>query len=229
MATVIVAGADLSGVTIALRPPSTVSGVFEFDGPVPADLRSSQLRVMPVPADPSGRMSMTGPSETKDDFTFTVRGMTTPAFLRVGGPAGWTLHSVIVDGQDVTDVPLPLAPGVDIRGVRVRLTQKVTSVSGSVRDDRGQVVLDATVLVFTTDETKWTTASRFMRTARPDTAGRFEVRTLPPSTDYRIIALQGVEDGQIYDPDFLASIRDRAERLSLNDGETKTLDLRLRQ
>ena len=35
-------------------------------------------------------------------------------------------------------------------------------------------------------------------------------------------------DGQAFDPEFLALVRDRAERLSLNEGEAKTLELRLR-
>jgi hypothetical protein len=97
-----------------------------------------------------------------------------------------------------------------------------------VRDDRGNAVLDATVLVFVDDETQWRFQSRFIRTARPDTSGRYEITGLPASADYRVLAVQGMEEGQATDPEFLASLRDRAERLSLNDGEIKTLDVRLR-
>lgn len=228
LATVTVAGADLAGITIAMRPPPTLTGVIEFDGGVPANLNPAQVRVMPMPADPNGRMSFSGPPETRPDFTFVLKGLNTPAYLRVGGASGWQLQSITYNGQDYTDVPLPAAPGVDLRDVRVKVTQAVANVSGTVRDERGQVVLDATVLVFSADETKWTIASRFMRTGRPDTQGRFEVSLLPPHDNYRIIALQGLEDGQFYDPDFLAGIRERAERLALTGGEMKTVELRLK-
>ncbi len=152
-----------------------------------------------------------------------------PVLVRASAPPGWYLHSVVHNGEDITDTPVPLGPGVEVRDVRVRLTQTASTLSGTVRDDRGQLVLDATVVIFPADDTKWGFASRFVRTARPDTQGRFEVRTLPAYANYRIIALQGLEDGQASDPEFLSGVRDRAERLTVNEGETKTLDLRLRQ
>jgi hypothetical protein len=71
--------------------------------------------------------------------------------------------------------------------------------------------------------------SRFIRTARPDTSGRFEITGLPAGDDYRVAALQGLEDGQATDPVFLAELRERSERLSLAEGEAKSLDLKLRQ
>jgi hypothetical protein len=44
-----------------------------------------------------------------------------------------------------------------------------------------------------------------------------------------VVALQGLEDGQATDPVFLASLREQSQRLSLAEGEAKTLDLKLRQ
>ena len=90
-------------------------------------------------------------------------------------------------------------------------------------------MLDATVVVFPDDDAQWTYQSRFIRTARPDTSGRFEIAGLPAGDGYRVVALQGLEDGQATDPEFLATLRDRSERLTLAEGESKSLDLRLRQ
>ena len=230
LTTVTVAGADLSGVVIALRRPGTIGGVFEFEGGVPPGIQPSQVRFQYVPVDPMARtFNVSGPPETASDFTFTMRGVMSPVLARVGAPPGWYLHSVLHNGEDITDTPVPVGPGVDVRGVRVRLTQRVSTVSGTVRDDRGQLVLDATVIVFPADDAKWGFASRFVRSARPDTQGRFELRTLPAYANYRVVAVQGLEDGQMYDPEFLSGLRDRADRLSLNEGETKALDVRLRQ
>ena len=148
--------------------------------------------------------------------------------MRVGGLAGWYLKAVEADGQDTTDGPLTVAPGTELAGVRVLLTQASTKLMGSVRNDCGEAVLDAVVVVFPDDEARWTFGSRHIRTTRPDTAGHFELTGLPPSRAYRIVALTAIEDGQAYDPEFLSSVRDRADRLSLNEGEAKAVELRLR-
>ena len=227
---VTVAGADLSNVVIALRRPGTVRGTIEFEGGAPGGISPGQIQVFPVPADPNAPpMFGMGPPQTSSDFTFTVKGIAQPVLLRVGGASGWSVKSVFFNGENVTDLPLPAAPGVDLEGVRVLLTQSAPTISGVVRDDRGAVVVDTTVLLFPSDETKWGFSSRYVRTTRPDTQGRFEFKSVPAYANYRVIALPALEEGQGSDPDFLLSVRDRAERLGATDGEAKTLDLRLRQ
>jgi hypothetical protein len=229
MATVTVSGADLDGVTITMQRPGMLSGRIEFEGGAPADLRAAQVNVFLLPADPMGtRLFMSKPPEVADDLTFHASGAMGPILIRASGPAGWYLKSAHVDGQDIADSPVTLAAGQRVDGVRVVLTRTRTTLSGSVRDNRGNVVVDATVVVFPNDESRWAPMSRAIRSARPDTAGRFEISALPPSSDYRIVAVQGLEEGQASDPEFLADVRDRADRLALAEGETKTVDLRLR-
>ena len=226
---IVVAGANIDHVSIALTTPAVATGRVEADtGAAPA-FRAAQVRVSAVAADDAPvAFGGGGAGTVADDYSFDVRGMSGPSYLRVSAPAGWYLRRILHDGRDVTDAPLPFEPGSQTAGLRVILTQSAASVSGSVRDDCGAAVLDTTVVVFPDDDTLWRSQSRFIRTARPDTSGRFEINGLPGSTGYRVIAVQGLEDGQASDPEFLASVRDRAERLSVNDGEAKTLDLRLR-
>ena len=228
--TVTVAGANLDNISIAMTSPAVAAGRIETDTGAPPAFRAAQVRVSAVAADP-GQMGFGGGGmgPVADDYTFEVRGMSGPSYLRVNAPSGWYLKRILLDGQDVTDTPLGFEPGATVPGLRVVLTQSAATVSGSVRDDRGAAVLDATVVVFPDDEASWRPQSRFIRSARPDTSGRFEISGLPGSSSYRVIAVQTLEDGQASDPEFLATIRDRAERLSVNDGESKALDLRLRQ
>ncbi len=226
---VVVAGLDLENVVIALQKPGTLGGRIEFEGGPPAGISPGQIHGQPTPLEPMVRTFFFGPPRTNDDFTFSVRGATGPTLLRVFGAPGWYVKAVEAGGEDVTDTPLVLAAGVDVQGVRILLTQTSSSVSGVVRDDRGNAVLDATVVVFPADDTKWTFQSRFIKTARPDTAGRFELRGLPAHAGYRVIALQSLEGMQVFDPEFLSGVRDRAESLALGAGETKALDVRLRQ
>ena len=228
--TLTVAGTDLSNVVIAMQKPGTVTGRIEFEGGAPAGIPPGQFRVQPVAMDPiASRSFLMGPPRTADDYTFTVRGASGPMLFRVGGAPGWYVKAVDYGGDNITDTPISLGPGTDMQGVLILLTQTTSSVSGAVRDDRGNAVVDATVVVFPTDDTKWTFSSRFVRTARPDTQGRFEVRGLPAHAGYRVIAVEGLEEMQAYDPEFLSSVRDRAESLALADGEAKSLDVRLRR
>jgi Carboxypeptidase regulatory-like domain len=226
--TVTVAGEDLQNLVITLQRPGSVSGRFEFEGGPPAGLSPTMVRFMPLPANPgSSSFMMSSLPQTNADYSFRGQGFLGSVLLRASAPSGWYVAAILHGADDVTDTPLRLGPGIDVRDVRILLTQTATTLSGTVRDDRGSPVVDATVVVFPDDE-KWNFGSRHLRTLRPDTQGHFETRGLPPASTYRIVAVQGLEDGQAYDPEFLTSVRDRADRLTLTPGESKAVDLRLR-
>jgi hypothetical protein len=52
---------------------------------------------------------------------------------------------------------------------------------------------------------------------------------LPPNEDYRVVAVDYLDDGEEYDPDFLKRMRERAARFSVREGEQIAIDLRLVQ
>lgn len=230
--TITVNGSNLEGLTIALAPAPVIAGVVQTDTNQTAGLRPAQVRITPLPVTPTavpmGRGGRGAGGRANDDFTFQVAGLSEPAYLRVATPGGWFLKAILADGRDVTEAPLSLEPGTRMDGVRVVLTQTASSIAGAVRDASGAAVLDATVVIFPDDESRWTPQSRFIATARPDTTGTFTIGGLPASPGYRVIAVQGLESGQANDPEFLASVRDQAERVTLGEGEAKTLELRLR-
>ena len=91
---------------------------------------------------------------------------------------------------------------------------------------RGQAVKDYSLIVFAQDRERWSPGSRYMRTGRPDQDGRFKITGLPAG-QYYAIALDYVEPGDATDPEFLDRMLQKAVRFSLNDGETKTMDLKL--
>jgi hypothetical protein len=64
---------------------------------------------------------------------------------------------------------------------------------------------------------------------RADKDGTFQITGLPPSLDYRAVAVDYLEDGEETDPEFLKRMRDRATRFSLREGERRAIDLRLIQ
>jgi hypothetical protein len=134
------------------------------------------------------------------------------------------MKRVQLEGVDVTDTPLDFATDVD--GLEIELTQRMTTVSGGVSDDRGGVALDATVIAFADDPGRWGTHSRFIESARPDQQGRFTIQGLPPGR-YVAIAVGYLEPGEERDPDLLEAWRPGGTPFTLSEGETHSLDLKL--
>jgi len=56
---------------------------------------------------------------------------------------------------------------------------------------------------------------------------KFQVTGLPGAEHYLAVALQGLEDGQAGDPEFLATIKDLGTRVELGEGESKSVDVKL--
>jgi Carboxypeptidase regulatory-like domain len=134
---------------------------------------------------------------------------------------------VLFDGEDVTDRGVEFALGRGYEGLQIVVTRKATDLSGLVTDDRGNAVLDATVIVFPANREQWAYMTRYVRSTRPDTNGRYNFKAMPPHADYLVIAVQNLESGQASDPEFLARARDEAKPLSLNEGEAKAVDIKV--
>jgi hypothetical protein len=219
---------DVEGLVMITRPPARATGTVVSDSGEPLDFRPQQMQVVARVADPEAQgMGAGGGGRVNPDWTFELQNLTDARLIRVGATQGWTLKTVTLNGEDITDTPVEFPPGQMVTGLQVVLTRKVSSLSGAVTDIKGQPVLDATVVVFPSDDRLWTFQSRYIRAARPDQSGQYRITALPPSDSYLAIALQGLEDGQAGDPEFLASIRELAARFALGDGEQKGLDVRL--
>jgi Carboxypeptidase regulatory-like domain len=225
---VVIEGADVAGISLTLSEGATARGRIVFDTETPPDdLRPSQVFLgAMLLAHQSGGMGTTGgPPVARDDWTFELKGLRGRGFIRAGSPTeDWEMKRVRREGVDVTDTPLDFSS--DINNIEIQLTNRVTSVSGSVSTDRNAVALDATVIVFADDDTKWGPHSRFIESARPDQHGQFKIRGLPPGK-YVAIAVEYLEPGDERDPDLLAGWRRHGTSLTLSDGETRILDLKL--
>lgn len=219
---------DLDGVVIVTAPGARLTGAVVTDSTSTTTLRPQDVTVgARAPLIDALLPVGNANARVNADWSFEINGVFEPRVLRVNTPQGWTLKSVLLNGEDITDVPLDVAPGQTVTGVQVVLTDRVTEVNGRISDVKNNAVTDATVVIFPADQEKWVYQSRFIRAARPDQDGRFQLRGLPPYDDYLAVAVQGLEDGQAGDPEFLATIRDRGTRVSLKEGDARTLDLRL--
>jgi protocatechuate 3,4-dioxygenase beta subunit len=226
---VLVGNDDIDNLIVATSSGATARGVLiTDDGSVPT-FRADQVSIFPSPAEPATMMINPGQNRINDDYSFELTGLSERRLIRVniGQNLGWYVKAVLLEGEDVTDSGIEFTPGRAYDGLQIIISQKTTDLSGLVTDERGKPVLDATVVVFPANKERWTYSSRYVRSLRPDTNGKYNIKSLPPSEDYLIIAVQNLESGQGSDPDFLTRAREEAQSFSLNEGEIKAVDVKL--
>lgn len=228
-----ITGDDLAGVIVQVVPGSRVAGrVVTATGGIPPFSPSGlHVGVTPLWSTLPTRLP-TGtidgrPGAVDADWTFELTGVAGSALFRIGMlPQGWMLKAVRLDGQDITDTPLEIHGTEEIAGLQVVVTDRVTEIDGTVMGEKGEAVQEYAVVAFAEEASRWTWPSRFVATARPDQAGSFKITNLPPAR-YLVVALDYLEEGAADDPEFLESLRSKATKLTLGDGESVALQLKL--
>jgi hypothetical protein len=102
----------------------------------------------------------------------------------------------------------------------------MTAIAGQLTDEKGSPLTHGTVVVFANDRQKWVEESRWVRSARPDQQGYYQIKGLPPG-EYLAVALEYVEEGIWHDPEYLDSIREYAQKLTLGEGQSESISLKL--
>jgi Carboxypeptidase regulatory-like domain len=231
LAAIVVEGNDLENIVLNGSTGGTVSGRIVVDGEAAPKLSAIRIfisegfRGQPSPT-VLGAFRNGGLATIKDDRTFSMSHAFGHARFRVTLPDGWMLKSVLYNGKNIADADLNLKSGEELNGVEVIITNRVTSVSGRLTDEKQEPLRDATVLVFPTDSSKWFESSRAMRAVRPDQQGQWQIKGLPAG-DYLAIALDYVEDAAWIDPEYLESLRRYAEPVTLGEGASQVVTLKL--
>lgn len=229
MLPVTVGSDDIDNVMLTTAVGAVARGVVRTDDGTAPSFRSDEVQLFAGTLEPMTMAIGGGPPKVNSDFSFEMTGLFDRRLLRgsIQGQIGWYLKAVYLDGEDVTDSGVEFTPGRTYDGLQVVFTQKATELSGLVTDSRGRPVVDATVVVFAANRERWSFQSRYLRTARPDTEGRYNIKTLPPGEDYMIIVVQNLENGQGGDPEFLTRAREEAKSFTINEGEKKAIDVKL--
>ncbi len=231
IATIFVDGNDIDNLTLTGSAGGKVSGRVIVEGEAPPKMSSvlvsvrQLLRNQPSPVVLGLQRSNREPG-VKEDGTFVAENVFGRAHFQVTLPDGWMLKAVTREGRDIADAPIELGSGEELTDVEVVISSRVTVVGGRLEDDRKLPIRDATVVVFDADTEKWFESSRRVRATRPDQDGQWQVKGLP-SGEYLAVALDYVEDGAWNDPEYLDALKQDAVRVTIGDGSSQTVALKL--
>jgi len=218
---------DIKDVRLIAAPPSAISGRVVVD-PAQAQSLPNPVMFTASPVDSQFFMGME-PTRVGDDLSFTMTAAAGRYRINwMNLSAGWMIRAIRINNTDVTDDDLVVKAGENIGGVEIELTNRSSSIAGTVMGRSGVPSKDYRLIIFAADKKLWTTASsRYFRVGGPDKDGRFKVGGLPPGT-YSVVALEHL-DVQVpfNDPDFLQRISPSADTVTLADGESRTIDLRV--
>jgi len=229
--TVDVAGRDIEGVQLVLRPGMTLSGEVIFDATVrpPPDPARVRLNLMALAVEEQPRLGV--PNQTmRPDGTFEFHGIS-PGTYRLtasvsgGSPPEWMARSALWRGAELLD-EFEILPGDDRSGVTITMTDRLTELTGTIFDARGEPAPDFSVLVFPVDRSQWIYPSRRIRSTRPGTNGEFQVVGLPPG-DYFVAVLVDTNDLDLGDAALLEEVSAGSVRVRLIEGEKTRQDVKL--
>jgi hypothetical protein len=210
---------DVAGATLITAQPATMRGRFVVDAGVSSAVPAG-LSVVATAARPGGTVLSSG-----SGTAFELKELEEPFYMRVDGlPEGWDVRQVLVNGIDVTDAKVVVGLAQQAEA-RIVITDRAAEVNGTVATGDRSGTGGVSVVVFPADPARWTFPARFLRHARVDQNGRFRITGLPPDDRYLALAVDYLEEGEHFDPEFLGRVRDLAVPFGLGEAEKRTLDL----
>ena len=218
-----VGDSDVTGVTISMTRGASIAGTVVTEGTSQITLANLRVTARQIRDAPGQSFNASGVSA---NGAFQLSTLTGTVALRVENvPSQWMVKSIVVGPTDVTDGAFELRGTEQLTNARIVLTDRVSELNGTVAV-RNQEAKDSSVVVFAADAALWTFPTRLVRMARTDAQGHFTLRGLPGGT-YLVAAVDYLEEGEWQDPEFLERLREPATRVSVRDGETKTVGLQL--
>jgi hypothetical protein len=185
-----------------------------------------------VPLDDSARDPTSGVIISSGEF-FAV-GLFGPTSFALRSAPGddWYLKSFTINGSDILETGFDFGNRPNtISDSEIVLSQNGAAVTGRV-EEGANATHNYFVVAFPTSRNARAALARRVKFARSGTDGSFRIAGLPGG-DYFLAAVSRLsgsrEGGEWQDADVLAQLEQRAERVTLTDGQTRTVTLRLIQ
>jgi hypothetical protein len=223
--------ADVPDLVVTLRTGFRASGTVAFDDAAPQPSPDVVRRIVAAFESADGRPSagMTVNRGLVDGAGQLSSYELVPGryYLRiVVPPPGWTLKSAMLEGRDISNVPVTVDRA--LRGVVITFTNHPGELSGRVQTATGAADATASVLVFPADSALWVDygiSPRRLRIMRADREGAFQFAGLPAG-DYFVAAIPDESAGEAWDSLVLQGLARLASRITLADGEHRSLSLK---
>lgn len=220
-----VGNSNIDSLSIQIQPSMQLSGRVRLDAQDPVNAGSLQLRL--ALRDPVGIMGPTTISTSvKSDGTFTFNGVLADQYtLAISGlPEGYYVKQVRAGDQDA------LVLGIDTRSgaalpLDILLSPNAGTAGGVVWDDQQQTVAEATVVLVPAEPAR-REQPLFYKTATSAADGRFSLANIEPG-QYKLFAWKKVEAGAYMDPDFLRSVENSGETVTIKEKASEDVRLRI--
>ncbi len=224
---------DVADLVLQMSGGSSIAGRFSFETLDPSkqpSLSGIELSPIPVDADLSPQNNF-ATANIRGDWSFEIKGISGPRRLQLlRAPPGWALKEIRVNEIDITDRPLPFGRmDQSLTGVEVVLTDRVSTLVGTIRDQNARPASGASLIVFSSDPAQWYPTSRFVRKTAAAADGAFALEGLPSGIFHVAAVAQPPTDGADawQDPEFLDALIPRASTVSVADGQQLSLNLRV--
>jgi hypothetical protein len=214
---------DIRGLVVPVEPPSAIHGEVVFED-VTGATPSGAFELSPANGAPTLGTPFAGVRGTPPtfDFPLVASGDYELRYMQPGRP----IKSITVAGEDRTRQPITFPPGATTRVIGT-VTGKSIKVSGTVRDGKGAAVPAAGIIAFPVDQTLWAHSnfpSPWIGISTASSTGSYELSTLAAG-DYYLAGVDAAHWDAYTDPAFLTSLVPTATRVSLDWGETRTVDV----
>lgn len=220
------AGADINDVTVVVGPGARVAGrlVGETGAPLASTIGIELRLSAPAETQQSGIPA----ARIRADGAFEWPALLGEYIVRATRlPPGFWLKSVMRGDADATDTPVAVTHGAPVENLTVVLADRAASLSGMALRE-GKPEADYTVILFPETRTSESALARLVWADRPDHKGSYRIAGIPPGA-WLVAAVDFVEDGQWFDPNYLESLRPFATRITVDRGDDKTLNLELKR
>jgi hypothetical protein len=128
---------------------------------------------------------------------------------------------------DTLDTFLDVPRDRDVDGLNLSLRDRSTELSGIVADPSGQPRSGRVVVAFPADEQLWPAGLERVQSSTVGTNGQFSFKALRPGS-FRLAVVDGAEPDECRDPQFLRKLLATSVLVSLEEGERKVQNLRVK-
>jgi hypothetical protein len=214
-----VGNADVDGMNLTIAPGVAISGRVIWDGK--PSLERDELTVYASVAGSS--MSISNEARITNNDLFVLKDVSEGTYrLSVYGQSkDCYLKAVRYGTSDGLEDGFTV-----IRGTQASLEVTISShgarIQGTITD-ADKVPAAGLWVVLVPDEAH-RGQSRLYKQTTTDQFGHFDLHGIAPG-DYKLFSWEEVEDGAWEDPDFLKPFEEKGEKVSLEEGDVKTVDI----